>query len=265
MTARKQSLGQRFVTLWRDPHARTSLLVWVQYSLPLVTAAVLLLLGAFYNVSAMQLGRPVRISVLRLLLNTLKSARMYLLGDTVSDGVRNFYLLLVVGAVLLMLFFLLSVAVSIFALCTLRRMRAAVAEGDSDGVKQAKILFCAFVPNRVLLFTLHAAVLPLALFPELFSLICSRFLTVSGGQSFYVRLNPVLLVVGILLIGLLVLTVLLRHCAGDVGLDPFLTKEEDDEDSDGADRSDDSDDTPCEGDDVCCEDDAVSAHVSRSE
>lgn len=222
MKNQKQALWGALVALWQNPRRRTALFVWVQYSLPLVAAAVLLLMGAFYNVLAMQLGRPVQVSVLRLLFNTLKSARTYLLGDVVSDGVRNFYLFLVVGAVLLMLFFLISLAVSIFAVCTLWRVRVAVAAGDKEAAKQAKILFCAFVPNRVLLFVLQAAVLPLALFPELFSLVCSRFLAVSGAQSFYVRLNPVLLAVGGILVCLLVLSIVLRRRAGKVGLDLFF-------------------------------------------
>ena len=245
MMDEKRSPLQALRACWQDKRRRTVLLIYLRYALPLAAAFLLLVLGCFYNVSAMQLGRPVKVSALRLLFNTLKSARTYLLGDTVSEGVRNFYVMLIVGVVLLLVFFLIGVAVSVFALYTLQRVRAAVATGDGEEQKQRKILFCAFVPNRVLLCVLQVAIVSLALFPELFSFVCSRFLAVSGTQSLYVRFNPVLMVVGVLLIAMLVLAIALRKSEGVVLLDLFDMDGEQN-DTVGEDDGEDGDDEPAE-------------------
>ena len=217
----KSSLWQRVVALWQTPHRRITFLVFLRYLLPLISAPLLLLLGMFYNVSALQRGRAVSVSVLRLMFNTFKNGRRYLLSSVVSEGARTLYTFLMVGAVLLFLFFAVSLAVSVFAFYTLRRVRAAELAGDKEEAKHAKILFCAFVPNRVLLAALNTAVLALALYPEFMSLICTRFLAYSGGDVLYIRFNPVLLVVSLPVIAAIALAVWLRHHEDEVGLDIF--------------------------------------------
>ena len=257
MINEKASLWQRAKSLWQTPQRRVTLLVFLRYALPLISAPLLLLLGVFYNVSALQQGRAVSVSVLRLMFNTFKNGRRYLLSSVTNEGARTLYTFLIVGAVLLLLFFAISLAVSIFAFYTLWRVRAAELANDATEAKRAKILFCAFVPNRVLLAVLNAAVLALALYPELMSFICTRFLAYSGGDVLYVRFNPVLLAVSIPVIAAIVLAFWLSRREGEVGLDLFAFAsdgetentdeacEDDEEDeNDGAENGEVADDDP---------------------
>lgn len=216
---------------------RWRVLVWTRYLLPLVTALALLISGSFYHVLALQSGKSIRVSVLRLCFNTLKSARAYLLSTNSVPGVRNFYLFLLVGAALMMLFFVIAVLFSIFALCMLYRAARANAVGDSEGEKRAKILIRAFLPNRVMMALVNALLVPLAFYPELFSLMCGQSLTVSGGITLYVRFNVTALLVSLLTLATLVLALLIRRRERTLGLDLFDDAEDAEDEAELADES----------------------------
>ena len=211
-------------TISPAPSARytrvVGVLLWVRYALPLFAALFTLALGAFYNVSAIQGGKALRLSVLRLCFNTLKSARTYLLGSAQVQGVRNFYLFVVVLTVLLILFFLLSVAAAVFLLHTLYRVKVAKAAGDREGEKQAKIFLRAFLPNRAAVWVSMLPILLFALFPEIFSLL-TRSRAMAANTVFYVRLNVVSLVAGVLLLTTATLDVYLRRFERALGADLF--------------------------------------------
>ncbi|MBQ9802339.1 MAG: hypothetical protein IJW51_04645 [Clostridia bacterium] len=209
-------------------------LVWARYLLPLVTALVLLISGSFYHVFALQSGKSIRVSVLRLCFNTLKSARAYLLSENGVAGVRNFYLFLMIGAILLLLFFVIALLLALFALYALRRATVARAAQDVEEEKHAKILLRAFLPNRVVMALVNALLLPLAFYPEVFSLICGQSLTVSGGITLYVRLNVTALVVSLLTLATFALAFVIRRRERALGLDMFdIEAKEDAEEEDG--------------------------------
>ncbi len=197
-------------------------LVYLRYLLPLFSAVLLLLLGLFYNVYSLQLGRRVQVSVLQLWFNTLKATRSYLLNGNAVTGTRNFYVFLAIGAVLVAFLFLLSLLFAALMLYVLRRVASAHARGDRKAEKEAKILLYAFLPNRIWAAVTNLLLLPFALFPELFSFICGRFLTVSGGNAIYIRLNVVALVIGILSLCTLVLAIYNKRAERALGLDLFF-------------------------------------------
>lgn len=198
-----------------------SVLLWVRGALPLLAALLTLTLGAFYNVWSLQNGKPMRLSVLRLCFNTLKSARAYLLGAAQVQGVRNFYLFVVVLTVLLLLFFALSVAAAIFLLYTLYRVKMAKEINDREGEKRAKILLRAFLPGRVAVWAAMLPIMALSLFPEIFSLL-TRGRSITTDTVFYVRLNIVAIVVGVLLLAALALDLYLRRYEAELGADLFV-------------------------------------------
>lgn len=201
-------------------------LLCVRYLLPLFSALLMLLMGIFYNVYAVQGGRAAQLSVLRLCFNTLKSARAYMMGSNVVAGVRNFYLVLIIGAVCFMLLFLVSVVLSCFAVYSLYRVWRARAGGNFVEEKNAKVLFRAILPNRVVMGISNALLLPLALFPEFFAFVCGRFLTVSGGTAVFVRFNVTSAVALALFLLTVVLAFYLRRLERVVGLDLFFIEEE---------------------------------------
>lgn len=204
-------------------------LVLLRYALPAIAALILLILGAFHNVYASQGGRKIGVSILPLWFSTLKSARTYLLGLDVVAGGRAFYTVLILCAVLAALFFVISLAACAFSLYTLRRVSRARAAGDLKGEREAKILFRAFLPNRGWLLLANFSILPLALFPEIFSFVCGRFLAASRGQALYIRFNVTAIVTLVLLLAVLILTVYEYRHASAVGLDLFYIKEEGEE------------------------------------
>lgn len=205
---------------------RLRVLLCVRYLLPLFSALLVLLMGAFYNVYAVQGGRAVQFSVLRLCFNTLKSARAYMMGSEVVAGVRNFYLVLIIGAACFMLFFLVSVALSCFAAYSLYRVWRARACEDRAEEKNAKVLFRAVLPNRALMSISNALLLPFAFFPEFFTFVCGRFLTVSGTTAVFVRFNVTSVVATVLFLFTVVLAVYLQYHERAVGLDLFFIEEE---------------------------------------
>ena len=117
-------------------------LIFVRYLLPLFTALLLPILGLFYNVYSLQLGRRVQVSVLQLWFNTVKATRAYLLDGNVVPSTRNFYVFLSVGAALVALLFLISLLFAAFALFVLYRTVRAHAKGDRAAQRKVKIDFC---------------------------------------------------------------------------------------------------------------------------
>ena len=200
-------------------------LLWLRYALPLFSALLLLLLGAFYNVFATELGRPMRLSVWRLLFNTLKNARAYLMSAAPLPGVRSFYILLIVLGVGALLLFLISVVLSAFVLYTAYRVRQARQSGIFDEEKRAKILLRAILPNRIVMAFSNLLVLPLAFFPEIFSLVNGRYSAMSG-SIFRVRCNVTALVLLIVLLATVVLAVLLRPYEKALDADLYDIKDE---------------------------------------
>ena len=200
--------------------------VLLRYAMPLFIAAVLFILGFFHNVFASQGGHELGVSLLPLWANSIKAARTYLLeGDAVAGG-KAFYGMILFCACTAAMLFLVSLLSSIFTLYVLRRVMRARAENDSKGEREAKILFRAFLPNRAWLFVTNLLVLPLALFPEIFSFVCGRFLAASRGQALYIRFNVTTIAVSLLLLALLVTAVLERRFSSKVGLDLFFVDEE---------------------------------------
>ncbi|MBR2010388.1 MAG: hypothetical protein IKA06_01380 [Clostridia bacterium] len=208
---------------------RVRVLIYVRYLLPLLSALLMIIMGLFYNVFALQGGKKVQLCVLRLCFNTLKSARAYMMGAEVVAGVRNFYLLLIIGAACFIVLFLLAAFEAGFALYILYRTLRARAVGDSEEEKRAKVLFRAVLPNRIVMWLSNALVLPLALFPEFFSFVCGRFLTVSGSSIFYVRFNVTATVTGVLVLVTLALALYLRRYERALGLDLFFIDEAEDD------------------------------------
>ncbi len=196
-------------------------LIWLRYLLPPFTAVLLVVLGLFYNVYSLQLGQRVQVSVLQLWFNTLKAMRSYALDGNAVAGTRNFYIFLAISAALVALLFLVGILYAGFMIYVLRRVARAHAQGDREAEKEAKILLHAFLPNRIWVAVTNVLLLPLALFPEIFALICGRFLTVSGGSAIHIRFNVVALVIGVLILCTIALAVYTRRLERIVGPDPF--------------------------------------------
>ena len=182
--------------------------LWLRYALPLFSALLFVVLGSFYNVFAMEAGRPMRLSALRLFFYTLKNARLYLMSASPAPAVRSFYISLIILSVGVLLLFLISVFLSVFVLYTAYRVRRAHQCGMLDEEKRAKILLRAVLPNRMMMVVSNLLVLPLAFFPEIFSLM-SGFSSVSG-SVFYVQCNVTALVLSVISAAIVVLSLTLR-------------------------------------------------------
>lgn len=204
---------------------RWHVLLLLRYVLPLVTACTLVVLGAFYNVYGTQAGRPMRLSVWRLLFSALKNAREYLLGTSPTPAVRNFYILLLSVSLVLILLFLASVVLSAFALYTVWRVKKAREQGERQEEKRAKILLCTFLPNRKAMAFSNLLLLPLAFFPEVFSLISAGQALVQG-RLFSVRCNVTAVVAAALLLLTVALSLFLWRRERDLGMDLYCIEEE---------------------------------------
>lgn len=200
---------------------RLGVLFWLRLLLPMVAAFLFFAFGAFYNVFAMQNGRPVRLSVLRLLFHTLKNAREYLLGAAPSPAVKDFYVMLVTVIVILLILFLVSVCLSVFAFYVTWRVRQARLCGDMAKERRLKILFRAILPNRKVMMLSHFLLLPLAFFPEIFSWLSGRFSTING-SVFYVKCNVTAVAVAVAVAATLILSLWLYRRERDHGFDLYL-------------------------------------------
>lgn len=238
---------------------RVRVLLFARYLLPLISALCVVVVGLFYNVFAVQGGKRVQLCVLRLCFNTLKSARAYMMGAEVVAGVRNFYLVLVIGAVCFIFLFLLSVAHAVFALYMLYRTLRARAVGDSEAEKRAKVLFRAVLSNRVMMWISNALVLPLALFPEFFSFVSGRFLAVSGSNTFYLRFNVTATVTAVFVLLTLVLALYLRRYERAVGLDLFFIEEEEEATDNDEESWQDDEEEPSDDDEDVLEEEQAAA------
>lgn len=205
---------------------KTRTLVILRYLLPVFSAAVLLILGFFHNVFASRGGEELGVSLLPLWANSIKAARAYLLEGDAAAGGKAFYRMILFSACTVAVLFLISLLSSLFALYVLRRVMRARAENDRKGEREAKILLRAFLPNRAWLFVANLLVLPLALFPEIFSFVCGRFLAASKGQALYIRFNVIAVAVLVLLLTVLAVAVFEHRLSRSVGLDLFYADED---------------------------------------
>ena len=181
-------------------------LIYIRYLLPSFTGVCLLVMSLFYSVRAAQGGQELWFSTSRLCFNTVKTARAYLIGNTVEVGKRDFYVLLLIGAVVAILCFLLAAFLAGYS-ATLA-LRAFRGEETSEETNRQKILFKVVFPNRICYFLSTLLYLVPAFFPEYFSYICTRFLEYSGGSTIiYVICNLPLIVISVLLVATLVLSI----------------------------------------------------------
>lgn len=232
---------------------RRYLLIGLRYLAPVLAAVLLPLLGGFYNVAAVQMGQELRLSLLRLSFTTLKNARLALLaGEALAAGVKSFYVLLAVCAVLALLLYLGALFFAGFALRIVWRAYRARRHDDGEAVREAGIWMTAFLRSRGFLLFTNLMILPLAFFPELFSFLCGRLLGVGLTDAYFVRFNPVALAVSLLLLLALVLSVYTRRFEAALGLDLFSVggaaeREETEETSENDDGEDDGDDDENDG------------------
>ena len=185
---------------------RLGVLFWLRLLLPMVAAFLFLAFGAFYNVFAMQNGRQ------------------YLLGAAPSPAVKDFYVMLVTVIVILLILFLVSVCLSVFAFYVTWRVRQARLCGDMAEERRLKILFRAILPNRKVMMLSHFLLLPLAFFPEIFSWLSGRFSAING-SVFYVECNVTAVAVAVALAATLILSLWLYRRERDHGFDLYLIEE----------------------------------------
>jgi len=178
--------------------------------------------GFLYTVRAASLGRSVWISVFRLCGNTLKSARAYL-TDAPKAGEKSFYISLTVVAVLAILSFLAATLFAVYAAWLY--VRALRASRGSEEERRTRILFRAVFPHRALLFLSHCPLVLTALYPELFSMVCTRYLRYSGGTAIDISYNITLIGLLALLTLTLVLAVGVRSYEREEGVDLFCIKD----------------------------------------
>ena len=195
-------------------------LLLVRYILPLLSALAVLVFGFTLTVKASRGMDDLLISNLRLMLETFKNARD---GTALRDiGVRNLYLLLIAGAVIFLVLYVISVAYAIFALWQLAFV-ARHGESNPEACRQHKILFVTYMPSRMLFALTNFAVLPLAAYPNYFSFIFAWLMPLIVEPE--VLFNPALLV-AFILSALAALLAFLAPVERALGLDIFTPDEE---------------------------------------
>ncbi len=195
-------------------------LIFARYILPLLSALAVLILGFTFSVKAKR-GGDLLISNFRLMLETFKNARE---GTVLRGvGVRNLYLLLIVGAVIFLILYLISVAYAVFALWQLAFV-ARHRESTPAACRQRKILFVTYMPSRTIFLLSNFALLPLAAFPNYFSFIFRWLMPLLVGTE--ILLNPALLVALCLLVLTAVLAFFLAPVERALQLDIFTPDEE---------------------------------------
>ncbi len=180
--------------------------IWTRYALPVLSVAVLFVMGWFYNVRSVSVGVRYHVSLWRLYGSTLSGTHTYLGGKTVMAK-SWFYGLLSVGAIVGILCFLLAAFFAVLAFYT--AFHSFRAGKDSEQAGRMKVIFKIAFPNRACLFLSNALLLVPTLFPHLVSFVGSRFLVVSGEKTMFVLSNPVLVTVGALLAVTLVLSLVI--------------------------------------------------------
>ena len=159
------------------------------------------------------------LSVWDLLQNTWQVCRDYLFSSTSEKNAYNdmFSTVALVLLAVFALLFLLGVAASVWSLLA----AADAMRGKDNGTAPGKIrrMLVAILPNRVLLLTLQAMVIPLSAFPHLLPLLYERYLLLPTYLT-YVFFPPVILAVLLWLVTL-ALTLWSRKQERICGVDPF--------------------------------------------
>ncbi|MBQ9098429.1 MAG: hypothetical protein IJY50_03275 [Clostridia bacterium] len=178
--------------------------IYARYLLPAIMGLVSLVLGCLYLVRVAQSGARAEVSLVRLYLNTFVGAHNYL-GGTTNETANWFYGLLVTGAIVGIVLYLLAMGLAIFvAVAAVRAFRAG---HESEESNRMKLLFKIVFPNRICLFLSHLLLLVPLLFPEYFSCIGKHFLLIGGESVIYVMLNRPLIVAAVMLVLILALAV----------------------------------------------------------
>lgn len=196
-------------------------LIFVRYILPLLSALIVLVFGFTFSVKAKR-GGDLLISNFRLIFETFKNAREG--GASLRGiGVRNLYLLLIAGAVVFIVLYLISVAYAVFALWQLAFV-AKYRNSNPEACRQRKILFVTYMPSRAIFSLSNFALLPLAAFPNYFSFIFSWLMPLLVGTE--ILSNPAPLVAFLLLLLATALGIVLAPVERALALDIFIPDEE---------------------------------------
>ena len=165
--------------------------VYARYLLPALLGVVLFAISFADGVRFFMNGKTLKMSLFAFYKNTLTSAHTYLAGTT--DAQANwFYGLMAGGAILFVLIYLLALGLSVMAAIT--ACRAFDKKQSPDEVSRMKVIFKIAFANRKMLFAANCLYLVPVLFPEYFSAVGRRFLTISGKETVYVDVNTYLIV-----------------------------------------------------------------------
>ena len=215
----EQRFFDRLVAKLRSTEWQRRFFVTLRYLLPLLAVGAVFLLGIFYNIPA---GKSGKLSLWRLMLNTAKVGREALLGGQLSGEMKGYYVMLMIGAAVALLAFLLALVFAAFA----AYLYFVVMHTSSfEESKEAKILFRAVFPNRVALLLSNLLLLVPALYPTFFAVVSNRH---PGGGFVTVGLHPILVLSLALSAFLTVFSLWLRRLEADSPLDMFTVEEEND-------------------------------------
>ncbi len=166
--------------------------------LPVLMGPLLLIVSLFYNIQALQGGVRFRLSGVRLLFNTLQTARRALLAGVSGSGERTYYILLVTGAVVAIFAFVLALFLACWgAVYAWRYWRAATLPEKRHAALRFRLLF----PGRIAGFLWGGLYLIPAAFPAYFSAVSTRFLELGGGAiKLYITLDVPLIVACVLVL-----------------------------------------------------------------
>lgn len=202
--AEEQGEADRTPLSLRLRRALPYILIYARYVLPVVNVLVLLIMSFFYAVQVAGGGYTYEVSLVKLYANTFTGVRTYVTGKTATAS-NWFYGLLVTGAVVGILVFLLTAFLAVLGAVT--AIRAFRAGHESEASNRMKVIFKIAFPNRIFLFLSNLALIVPALYPEYFSAIGGHFLLVGGESVIFVMLNRPLIVIASLLVVTLALAV----------------------------------------------------------
>ena len=170
----------------RVKQALPVLAIYLRYLLPAFVVVLSLVRGFFYNVEFISGGATGELSLNRLYFNTFAGMHDYFGGAT-SAGRTSFYVLLTIGAVLGILFFLAAAFFAFLAAITaVRAFRAGWESKESD---RMKLIFKIAFPGRKMLFFTNLLILLPLCYPYYFSFIGRRFLAIGGEDVIFVTHN----------------------------------------------------------------------------
>lgn len=182
----RKSVFQAVRAWLADGENRTHAFCTLRYLFPLLWAALLGLLGFFYNIRA---GLAGRLSLWQLLFNTVKQGRQALLTESAVGAARGYYILLLTGAAVAILATLAALILSVIAAYTY--FVATGKRRNREECRAAKILFRALFRGRVSLLLSNILLLVPALFPLYFCAVSNRH---PGGGFITLGFDPVLTV-----------------------------------------------------------------------